>query len=469
MIKKTLALAIGLTSAQLALAQGFYVDEQSALRLGDAFSGGAAQADDASTSFYNPAGLTRLQQKQLTINLSAISVQSEFDGTSSTLVENANNVKGKKTSAEAFDVLPSIYFSTPMSDNLVFGAYLNAPYATGTDFDKNSVGRYFATESKITGLDLGTAIGFKVSDNLSFGLSMVMQYLSATVAQSVNSGGICVGTEGYTGADKDTLESKAGIQALGGCAGLGIDASKVGTTEYDSQFEMKGDDLSIGFTAGMLYEFSPESRVGVHYRNRISHNIQGNATLNVPASAERFGGLAGLVDTKAKGTATLETPSQANISFHQGLGKFSLQADVQWTQWSSFDTLVVNSGDPTIAKVATPKTFDWVESYRYALGGSYQLSPSLKLRTGLALDRTPIKDSQTKVDFAFDDYKAISFGLTYDLNKDLAFDFGLQKTLKQERDIKQGNTKDPAENLSQLKGKVTTDVLSLAAGIKMKF
>lgn len=37
MIRKSLALAICLTGAQLSMAQGFYVDEQSALRLGDAF------------------------------------------------------------------------------------------------------------------------------------------------------------------------------------------------------------------------------------------------------------------------------------------------------------------------------------------------------------------------------------------------------------------------------------------------
>ena len=43
-----------LSAAQL-MAQGYYVDEQSALRLGDAFSGGAASASDAATAFYGPA------------------------------------------------------------------------------------------------------------------------------------------------------------------------------------------------------------------------------------------------------------------------------------------------------------------------------------------------------------------------------------------------------------------------------
>ena len=252
MIKKSLALAIGLTSAQLAMAQGFYVDEQSALRLGDAFSGGAAQADDASTAFYNPAGLTRLQQKQLTINLSAISVSSEFEGSSTTL--GGAPVTGKDVSAEAFDVLPSIYFSSPMGENLVFGAYLNAQYATGTDYGKNSMGRYFATESSITGIDFGTALGFKVSDNLSFGISMIMQYLSATVAQNVNMSALCFGAE---------AQGELGPYT---CNGLGITNESLGKTTNDSPFEMKGDDLNIGFTAGMLYEFSPESRIGLHYK-----------------------------------------------------------------------------------------------------------------------------------------------------------------------------------------------------------
>ncbi len=53
-------------------AQGYSVDEQSAKRLGDAFSGGAAEALDASTAFYNPAGLTRLRQTELVLGLGIV-------------------------------------------------------------------------------------------------------------------------------------------------------------------------------------------------------------------------------------------------------------------------------------------------------------------------------------------------------------------------------------------------------------
>ncbi len=43
-----------------ALASGFALTEQSVKNLGNAAAGGAALAEDASTIFYNPAGLTLL-------------------------------------------------------------------------------------------------------------------------------------------------------------------------------------------------------------------------------------------------------------------------------------------------------------------------------------------------------------------------------------------------------------------------
>jgi len=448
MLKKSLALAIGLSGAQMVLAQGFYVDEQSALRLGDAFSGGAAQADDASTAFYNPAGLTRLQQRQLTVNLAGIYSESEFDGAATTF-ENTE-IQGKDVEASSFSTIPSLYYSAPMHENLVFGAYLNAPYATGTDFGEDTVARYHATESSIVGIDLGTAFGFKVTDDLSLGISMVMQYISATVAQAVNTSGQCYALAGATG-----------------CNSLGI--PEIGTDTYDFQFEMEGDDLAYGFTAGALYEFSENSRLGLHYRNRIAHTLSGNATLDVPAVATDFGNAVGIESTKAPGTARLTTPEQANISYFHKIDQFSVQADIQWTKWSRFETLEIKTRNETIADIATPQTYDWEENMRYSIGGAYELDQDITLRAGMALDQTPIPDDQTKIDFAFDDYIAISVGMSYDLNQDMVLDLALQKTLKQERDIAQGSITDDAQNLALLDGEVSNDVTTMAAGLRWKF
>lgn len=76
---------------------------------------------------------------------------------------------------------------------------------------------------------------------------MVMQYLSATVAQNLNTSAACIGAE---------AQGQLGPYT---CADLGITTASLGQTTNDSPFEIEGDGLNIGFTAGMLYEFSPKA------------------------------------------------------------------------------------------------------------------------------------------------------------------------------------------------------------------
>src|SRR5690554_5336492 len=65
-------------------AAGYYVDEQSAIRLGDAFSGNTASASDASAAYYGPASMI-LVRDEVAINASAVSVSSRFSGDAKTL------------------------------------------------------------------------------------------------------------------------------------------------------------------------------------------------------------------------------------------------------------------------------------------------------------------------------------------------------------------------------------------------
>lgn len=53
-------------------AVGFALEHQSVSNLGYGFAGGAANAEDASTIFWNPAGMTRLLRRQAVVGLNAI-------------------------------------------------------------------------------------------------------------------------------------------------------------------------------------------------------------------------------------------------------------------------------------------------------------------------------------------------------------------------------------------------------------
>ena len=59
-------------------AGSFQLSEQSASSLGTAFAGGAASAEDASTLFFNPAGLARLDYGEFQMGLHAIIPSDEY-------------------------------------------------------------------------------------------------------------------------------------------------------------------------------------------------------------------------------------------------------------------------------------------------------------------------------------------------------------------------------------------------------
>jgi long-chain fatty acid transport protein len=62
----------------IAHSAGYAVLEQSVTGLGRAFSGSAAVAEDATTLFFNPAGLTYLKRNELVAGLHFIDPKSKF-------------------------------------------------------------------------------------------------------------------------------------------------------------------------------------------------------------------------------------------------------------------------------------------------------------------------------------------------------------------------------------------------------
>ena len=61
-VAAALAGALSIAAAPAAFAAGFALQENSASGLGNAYAGGAAAAEDASTVWWNPAGMSRLKQ-----------------------------------------------------------------------------------------------------------------------------------------------------------------------------------------------------------------------------------------------------------------------------------------------------------------------------------------------------------------------------------------------------------------------
>src|SRR5690625_6919763 len=72
------AMAAAIGSAPASYGASFYLFEQSPAHLGHAFAGTASNINDASTVYFNPAGMAQLDRKQLTAGLHAVTPTPRF-------------------------------------------------------------------------------------------------------------------------------------------------------------------------------------------------------------------------------------------------------------------------------------------------------------------------------------------------------------------------------------------------------
>lgn len=435
-----LTLAVSAGTANIAMAQGYQIDEQSARRLGDAFSGGAAEAHDASTTHYNPAGLTRLKQTELTGGVSVLTTKVEFTGSAITADPSDSSgtgigvapVSGGSTAeTSSSDAVPNLYFATPLAEGTVLGIALNAPFASSTDYGSQSVVRYQTTESELTGTRLTFALGQVVNEDFSVGLGLLVQQLDGSLASALDVSSLC---------------------SIGGTP-CGV----AGSGDNDGSIKFEGDDIAFGYSLGLLYNLNEGTRIGFAYRSAIKHELEGTANVQTPFPLDAF------FNTHSESANfNLSTPEAASLSvFHQLSPTFSLQGDATWTRWSRFEALDITTASGF--NVNQPQ--NWKNNWRIAVGGEYSASEALSLRAGLAWDQSPVQDGQHNLSFPLDDFKAISIGLSYTFTPALALDAGLQKTLNFDTDVNDG---DVMVTGSQANGNSETDTWSAAVGFNWK-
>lgn len=370
--------------------------EQGGRELGEAFAGATTNTEDASSVFFNPAAMTALGGHWLTFAGHLVVPSQRFHDAGSSLAPFAGGAPlsgGEGGNAGQAVFIPNAYYVQRLTPGLVFGIGLNAPFGLSTDYERNWKGRYHALNSEIETINLNPALAARINKQLSIGAGVNVQYVHARLSNAIDFGTLCVGSLGTAA-----------------CNRLGLAPQRA-----DGRFEVEGDAVNWGWNLGVLYSWSPDTRLGIAYRAKIDQTVKGDADFSVPTAALPLtrGGTV-FVDTGAE--VEIRLPDSVALGVYHRLDpRWALVADVLWMRWSRFKELRIrfDSAQPDLAR---PQ--DWEDTWRYALGLNYLWPPSWTLRAGVAYDESPVPDPQLRSPRAPDsDRMWLAVGASYRFSK----------------------------------------------------
>ena len=378
------SVAAGLASG-VAQGAGFALIEQSASGMGNAFAGAAATAEDASTIFFNPAGLAKLKGSQFAVAGHYIVPSIHFSNNGSSAPPSAiATLGGDGGDAGSGALVPNGYFSMALNDLWTVGVGVNAPFGFKTEYDSNWVGRFQGIKSDIKTFNINPSVALKVSDALSLGFGLSYQRLKAELTNKIS-----------------------GATINGAFAGQ----------EFGSS--LSADDTAWGYNMGILAQAGESVQIGASYRSKLKYKLDGTVTISAPS--------AGAVTTAAllsgPSTADLTLPDSFAFSVTYSVTeRTKLLWDITYTHWSDIQNLaVINSTNGATRETLVLKFND---TYRYSFGVNHQCTDRFTAKVGVALDQSPADDSNRTVRLPDNDRTWLSLGGKWRLSDSAALDFG---------------------------------------------
>jgi long-chain fatty acid transport protein len=412
----TLALAL---SPAPVLASGFQLVEQNASGLGNAYSGQAAAVKDASAIYFNPAALTGIVGGNVVLSVEPIIPSYEFNDAGSTppslpplpgAPPLGIPLGGLGGNAGGVTPVPNGYFSYQVAETWWLGLGVNVPFGLTTEWESDWMGRFHGTKSSIHAINVNPTVAVKLGA-LSLGAGINWQQFDAELTQNTAYGGASFGTALAAGGP---AAAAAILAQLGGPAGL----AREGLTALD------GDSTAWGWNVGLMLEPAEGFRLAASYRSQIEHTLEGTIAFE---NAPTFVGLGDLSDglnyafSDRPITAGVKLPETLSLAFAWEGESVEVMADWTWTGWSSIPSLdVVDENDLDV----TSLVLEFEDTWRAGLGVNFRVSEPVKLRLGVAYDKTPVLDIHRTPRLPDNDRTWLAGGLEWRLNEKHRFDLG---------------------------------------------
>jgi long-chain fatty acid transport protein len=332
-------------------------------QMGNSSAGAVAEASDASTAFYNPAGMSRIERGELIAGLYGALIDLEFDAdraeTSSPpggFTNDGGNLGGFAPGLASYAVMPLADELGPLED-LRFGMSLNGLFGGAASYRDSWIGRFFITDVSLLVLNAQPGFSARLADWLSVGASANVLYGRLSEYQLMG-------------------------------------PAEVGKLKADG-----ADDFEPSFTLGVLLEPCEGTRVGATYRYEAALSLTGGDARNFQYD--------------------FTLPQGFNVALHQQLGeRLALLLDAGWSDWSEYSQQSIVVGPVDVS-------FDrrWRDTWRVATGLVFEPDERWTLRTGFAYDSSPVKASRRTPDLPVGEQYRISAGVQRAVGESLTLGF----------------------------------------------
>ena len=335
--KSILAAAITLATFN-AHSASFQLHETSASGLGRAFAGDAVIADDAAVLARNPAAMALFDKASFSLAATYVDPGVDVKGIDSPDILGADydTSELEQDGVVPTAIIPGIYFINPVNDKFAYGVGINSNFGLKSEYDNDYAAGSIGGKTDLKTINANISGSYRVNEQLSLGLGLNIVYGEAELIRHAGR----------------VLENGVTIP------GVGLVVAPVpGTTEI---VNMEGDDFGYGWNAGIVYELNENNRFAITYRSKVELAFEGDFSgLGTPSQAASL---------------SVDMPAVTEFSgFHQLTSQWATHYSVMYTQWSSFEKLEAYTADG----IAFEKQENFEDSYRFALGATYDVNPEL--------------------------------------------------------------------------------------------
>ncbi|MFG0410716.1 OmpP1/FadL family transporter [Pseudomonas sp. NY5710] len=375
MLKTSLGVAVALASSQL-FASGFALNEQSISSMGTGFAGRSSSAEDASTVFGNPAGMSRLKREQFTVGGAAVIAKTDISGPGSNL--------GGETDGDMVPVVgvPMGYYVKPIDDHWSVGFGVYVPFGLVTDYGSDDAARYWGKKSHVEVVTFQPTVSYAFNDKVSIGFGPTINRIKGELGSSL------------------------------------INPFTPGRN--DGEVKIKGDDTAVGYNIGLMVQATDRTRVGLTYHSMVDYKLEGKTRVSTPLIGP-FNG------NKFDASLKIKTPESVDLSVtHELDDQWTLYAGSTWTRWSRLENITVQNDVPAPLAGSAFQTIteeqNWHDTWAHAIGASYKVNKEWVLRTGFTVDQSPTNNHDRSPRIPTGDRKVFSLGAGWSPNDDMTID-----------------------------------------------